>query len=63
MTAAPIILLPDRSTITLEDQIQAICDAVLANDRPVVLAVHGATGFSGHAASDRVGAARPPRSG
>lgn len=44
----------DRSTITLQDHVDAICDAVLAADRPVVLAVHSASGFSGYAASDRL---------
>src|SRR5512143_3575109 len=44
----------DRSSITLADQIDAICDAVTAKGRPVVLAVHSGTGFSGYAASDRV---------
>jgi pimeloyl-ACP methyl ester carboxylesterase len=44
----------DRSRITMEDHIQAIVDAVEAPGRPVVLAVHSATGFSGYAASDRV---------
>src|SRR5512133_3168820 len=44
----------DRSRITMEDHVQAIVDAVEARGRPVVLAVHSATGFSGYAASDRV---------
>ena len=44
----------DRSTITLSDHVDAIVDAVRAAGRPVVLAVHSATGFSGYAASDRV---------
>jgi pimeloyl-ACP methyl ester carboxylesterase len=44
----------DRSRITMDDHIQAIVDAVEAPGRPVVLAVHSATGFSGYAASDRV---------
>ena len=43
----------DRSTVTFEDHINAICDAVGAKDGPVVLAVHSAAGFSGYAASDR----------
>jgi pimeloyl-ACP methyl ester carboxylesterase len=34
--------------------VAAIVDAVEAADRPVVLAVHSASGFSGYAASDRV---------
>jgi pimeloyl-ACP methyl ester carboxylesterase len=44
----------DRSSITLSDHVDAICEAVTAAGRPVVLAVHSATGFSGYAASDRV---------
>ena len=44
----------DRSSITLVDHIDAICDTVTAAGRPVVLAVHSGTGFSGYAASDRV---------
>jgi pimeloyl-ACP methyl ester carboxylesterase len=44
----------DRSTITLEDHVRAIVAAIEAAARPVVLAVHSASGFSGYAASDRV---------
>jgi pimeloyl-ACP methyl ester carboxylesterase len=44
----------DRSRITFADHVDAICEAVRAADRPVVLAVHSASGFSGYAASDRV---------
>ncbi len=44
----------DRSSITFADHVDAICDAVLASDAPVVLAVHSASGFSGYAASDRI---------
>ena len=44
----------DRSTITAEDHVEAIAEAVRAAVAPVVLAVHSATGFSGYAASDRV---------
>ena len=44
----------DRSAITLSDHIDAICDAAKAAGRPVVLAVHSGTGFSGYVASDRV---------
>ena len=44
----------DRSTITLSDHVDAICEAVRAVGTPVVLAVHSGTGFSGYAASDRV---------
>jgi pimeloyl-ACP methyl ester carboxylesterase len=44
----------DRSSITLADHVDAICDAVTAVGRPVVLVVHSAAGFSGYAASDRI---------
>jgi pimeloyl-ACP methyl ester carboxylesterase len=44
----------DRSAISFEDHVDAICDAVTAAGRPVVLAVHSASGFSGYAASDRI---------
>jgi pimeloyl-ACP methyl ester carboxylesterase len=44
----------DRSTITFADHVDAICAAVEAAGRPVALAVHSASGFSGYAASDRV---------
>ncbi len=44
----------DRSSITLSDHVDAICDAVQAAGPPVVLAVHSASGFSGYAASDRI---------
>jgi pimeloyl-ACP methyl ester carboxylesterase len=44
----------DRSTITLSDHVDAICEALQAIGRPVVLAVHSAAGFSGYVASDRV---------
>jgi len=44
----------DRSTITLSDHVDAICEAVGAARAPVVLGVHSATGFSGYAASDRM---------
>jgi pimeloyl-ACP methyl ester carboxylesterase len=43
----------DRSEITFADHVDAIVEAVLAKDVPVVLAVHSASGFSGFAASDR----------
>src|SRR5258705_13686061 len=43
----------DRSSITFGDHVDAIVDAVEAADRPVVLAVHSASGVSGYAASDR----------
>jgi uncharacterized damage-inducible protein DinB len=44
----------DRSSITFEDHVDAIVEAVEAAPAPVVLAVHSASGFSGYAASDRV---------
>ncbi len=44
----------DRSTITLSDHVEAICEAVRAAGSPVVLAVHSGTGFSGYVASDRI---------
>jgi pimeloyl-ACP methyl ester carboxylesterase len=44
----------DRSSIGLSDHVDAICEAVETAGRPVVLAVHSGTGFSGYVASDRV---------
>src|SRR5919202_4324528 len=44
----------DRSSITLSDHVDAICDAVKAAGRPVVLAVHSGAGAPGYAASDKV---------
>ena len=44
----------DRSGITSEDHVEAICDAVRSAGAPVVLAVHSGAGFPGYAASDRV---------
>src|SRR3990170_318165 len=44
----------DRSSITLSDHVDAICEAVTAAGFPVVLAVHSGAGFTGYAASDRV---------
>jgi pimeloyl-ACP methyl ester carboxylesterase len=44
----------DRSTITLNDHVDAIVKAIRAADRPAVLAIHSAAGFSGYAASDRL---------
>jgi len=44
----------DRSSIRATDHVDAICDAVNAAGRPVVLAVHSGTGFTGYAASDRL---------
>jgi pimeloyl-ACP methyl ester carboxylesterase len=44
----------DRSAITAEDHVEAICDAVRAAGAPVVLAVHSGAGYPGYGASDRV---------
>jgi pimeloyl-ACP methyl ester carboxylesterase len=44
----------DRSAITLDDHVEAICAAVRAAGRPVVLAVHSGAGVPGYGASDRV---------
>jgi pimeloyl-ACP methyl ester carboxylesterase len=44
----------DRSTITFSDQVDAICDAVAAAGRPVVLAVHSGAGAPGYAVTDRI---------
>src|SRR5262249_13926735 len=44
----------DRSAISFSDHVDAICEAVTAAGRPVVLAVHSGAGASGYAASDRV---------
>jgi pimeloyl-ACP methyl ester carboxylesterase len=44
----------DRSSITMSDHVEAICDAVRAAGAPVVLAVHSGAGASGYGASDRV---------
>jgi pimeloyl-ACP methyl ester carboxylesterase len=44
----------DRSAITADDHVEAICDAVRAAHAPVVLAVHSGAGFPGYAATDRV---------
>lgn len=44
----------DRLSIGFGDHVDAIVAAVEAHDRPVVLVVHSAAGFSGYAASDRV---------
>ncbi len=44
----------DRSSITLGDHVDAICDAVEAAGVPVVLVVHSGAGYAGYAASDRV---------
>jgi pimeloyl-ACP methyl ester carboxylesterase len=44
----------DRSSITLADHVDAICEAVTATGRPVVLAVHSGAGVPGYAVTDRI---------
>ncbi len=44
----------DRSAITLADHVDAICEAVTAAGRPVVLAVHSGAGAPGYAVTDRI---------
>ena len=44
----------DRSSITLADHVDAICEAVTAAGRPVVLAVHSGAGVPGYAVTDRM---------
>src|SRR6266516_7074782 len=44
----------DRSSITLADHVDAICEAVTAAGHPVVLAVHSGTGGAGYAVTDRI---------
>ena len=44
----------DRSSITLADHVDAICAAVTAAGRPVVLAVHSGAGSPGYAVTDRI---------
>lgn len=44
----------DRSNVTLDDHVDAICEAVTSADAPVVLAVHSGAGVPGYGASDRV---------
>jgi pimeloyl-ACP methyl ester carboxylesterase len=44
----------DRSSITLADHVEAICEAVTAAGRPVVLAVHSGAGGPGYAVTDRI---------
>jgi pimeloyl-ACP methyl ester carboxylesterase len=44
----------DRSSITLADHVNAICEAVTAAGRPVVLAVHSGAGVPGYAVTDRI---------
>jgi pimeloyl-ACP methyl ester carboxylesterase len=44
----------DRSSIGLADHVDAICEAVTAAARPVVLAVHSGAGAPGYAVTDRI---------
>src|SRR6476619_1100459 len=44
----------DRSSITLADHVDAICNAVTAAGPPVVLAVHSGAGAPGYAVTDRI---------
>jgi pimeloyl-ACP methyl ester carboxylesterase len=44
----------DRSEITLQDHVDAICEAVAAAGQPVVLAVHSGAGAPGYAVTDRI---------
>lgn len=44
----------DRSAITLEDHVDAICDAVAKAGRRVVLAVHSGASAPGYGVSDRM---------
>jgi len=44
----------DRSAITFADHVDAICKAVRAAGRPVVLAVHSGAGAPGYAVTDRI---------
>jgi pimeloyl-ACP methyl ester carboxylesterase len=44
----------DRSRVTMEDHVTAICEAIGAAGEPVILAVHSGAGFPGYAATDRM---------
>ncbi|HSL09696.1 MAG TPA: alpha/beta hydrolase [Actinomycetota bacterium] len=44
----------DRSSVSLEDHVDAIVGAISAFERPAVLAVHSGAAVAGHAASDRM---------
>ena len=44
----------DRSGVTFDDHVTAICDAVDAAGPPAVLAVHSGAGMPGYAATDRI---------
>ena len=45
---------PDRGSVSLSDQADAIVAAIEAHDRPVLLAVHSGASQPGYLASDRV---------
>lgn len=44
----------DRSSISLVDHVDAICDAVVTFDVPVLLAVHSGAAIPGYAVTDRI---------
>ncbi len=44
----------DRSSITFEDHVEAICAEVIAAGDPVVLCVHSGAGAPGYAVTDRI---------
>ena len=44
----------DRSAVSFADHVEAICDVVAAQGRPVVLAVHSGAGTPGYAVTDRI---------
>ena len=44
----------DRATVTFQDHVDAIAQAVEAAGAPVVLAVHSARGYAGYAVADRI---------
>ena len=44
----------DRSSVTLDDHVAAVVEAVRGQGRPVVLAVHSGAAVAGYVASDRV---------
>lgn len=44
----------DRSSVSIDDQIEAICDVIKQASDPVLLVVHSGSGFPGYAATDRL---------
>lgn len=44
----------NRASVTLADHVDAICEAVVTLDRPVVLAVHSGAAVPGYAVTDRI---------